>query len=1064
MKKNSLLALFFFVITAAMSVPASFAKGDLDCDSTVGLRDIIIALQIVSDNISEEFCAIDDVNEDGKVGLAEAVYGLRRSAGLISAPQSSPFAHLTGRVTGSGGLADVKISAGPVSTTTDPLGNYRLENISIPDTGRLLITCKKDGYAVYHRCLSAEAGKVYTVSPRLTAYDITEKLAVPAADQITEVTEAGGKKAGWLNISAGSFSDADSGDVRVSIAVCDPSADADRDVFPGDYMAFSGADDIPDTPLESIVFAEISLADSQGEIKELSRPGEIILRLPDAYQNGGEKAGDYIPGDSENGTAPWWSYSETLGGWVRADADPDAEGIQDAVVEDIDGELYVRAGVSRLTWWSAGPSIDKNACLCLQVTDPDDAAMPGIEVIAEGLSYDGNSRPVRTGYDGRACVNVKQTANAQSPEKVKITARAGTILFPYDVTDPAEGDADADLIYAGSSGTCRDLMNPVRISFAGKIQGTVIKDVSGSAISDVAIYSNFGTSATTDYRGYYELNMPLYQDVLLFVPEMTSETVRLTKAAETLNIVLPNRAPVIDGLTQDPSGKVKPGHQVVFTATARDPDEDPLTYSWNAASGVLNTTTGFRVIWTAPEGQGAGSVKLTAKDNRGAETSEARTVIWGEDTQGTSLKFIIKDTRTNRAPVSDIYVILHGADNKTVEQFIKTDTDGIADFGDIGRERSTVTIAYEQNFSTEWGNWKSRYVKTFADMLSGETVYYIYQPSDSDELPYCETPQAVISAALAWENGISPEVAWLSVLPFNGYSEDNVNFNGMNVCSDDIQNDGRISFLATASGFDDDYGQGLLKYGFLLDQEITEEQIYTIPMDKDPSELIWRTCPPTAVQGVSLSGIRKGIRYSWTQGWSEVPETVGTLDFPGEFPLDTYQVAAASLGKNTDDTSLSAIKKYETVFRSLTIPMPDFNFGELQFDKQNMIVSWSFSGTMEPDWMAVSFSAYGEQREVPIFWTGMTDGKAGAWSVPDLPDAIRAWFDADTLTDPVLEATDMDIYDGTDMYWHAYREGDDPSAEYERMFSARGYFPGRVSKNARQRGVSDPHPLPSAFN
>jgi hypothetical protein len=116
---------------------------------------------------------------------------------------------------------------------------------------------------------------------------------------------------------------------------------------------------------------------------------------------------------------------------------------------------------------------------------------------------------------------------------------------------------------------------------------------------------------------------------------------------------------------------------------------------------------------------------------------------------------------------------------------------------------------------------------------------------------------------------------------------------------------------------------------------------------------------------------------------------------------------------------------------------------------------------MEPDWMAVSFSAYGEQHEIPLFWTAMTDGKVSAWQVPELPDALQAWFDADTMTDPVLEATDMDIYDGTDMYWYAYREGDDPSAEYERMFSARRYFPG--SGTSKKTRLLDPHPLPSAF-
>jgi hypothetical protein len=59
--------------------PGSFPSfpGDLNCDSAVDLSDAVIALQIQAAIFSWDFC-FNDADGDGKIGLADAIYILRK--------------------------------------------------------------------------------------------------------------------------------------------------------------------------------------------------------------------------------------------------------------------------------------------------------------------------------------------------------------------------------------------------------------------------------------------------------------------------------------------------------------------------------------------------------------------------------------------------------------------------------------------------------------------------------------------------------------------------------------------------------------------------------------------------------------------------------------------------------------------------------------------------------------------------------------------------------------------------------------------------------------------------
>jgi len=57
--------------------------GDVDLDGNITLKDVILALQVLSGISPTNAHDGSDLNGDGKVGFAEALYILKSTAGLI---------------------------------------------------------------------------------------------------------------------------------------------------------------------------------------------------------------------------------------------------------------------------------------------------------------------------------------------------------------------------------------------------------------------------------------------------------------------------------------------------------------------------------------------------------------------------------------------------------------------------------------------------------------------------------------------------------------------------------------------------------------------------------------------------------------------------------------------------------------------------------------------------------------------------------------------------------------------------------------------------------------------
>lgn len=1055
--KNKVIISMFLILLCV--VPHTFAatKGDLTCDDIVDLSDAIIALQITEGQQPDPMCN-NDVNMDLKIDLVEAVYALHFAADI-----RTDTVTLTGQVTGSGGLNDVQVTAGGAEAYTDENGFYRLMGAIPGDNGRLVITFEKDGYATYQRSLDVIGGNIYAVSAKLAVYLLSEQSVDQTTEQTLEARDGGNVLQTKLVLPANSLKDAAEGNVKVSITAGDPTTEDGAGYFPGDYMAGPGNGADPDTPLDSVSFTEITITDANGnEITELTEPATLTVRLPDAFQTGGEQAGTYSAGD----TIPWWSYDETSASWVREDANPSTpDVVDDALIVDIGGELYAQAMVTHFTWWNVDAPINQHACICVTVVDKDGNPMPNVEVVARGVTYNGTSRPALTNRSGFACVTVKRSQTGGSPEIVEIFVRHGSLEFPYAVTDAGEGVVGTNQVYTpdyqGSTvtgqivGDCMTLMNDLVVAFNGQVTGTVTYENSNPA-QYFTIYSDFGPTATTNELGQYELDVPNNLDILLYAPGLVSQTVNVPDPPNdpaTVDFVIPNQDPIIDIFLRNPEGRVDPGAQVDFFAQAHDPDGDAVSYSWTASAGAPTSAAGSLFPWiapTTPDTIGTAVVELTVTDALGGSTSQQMIVVWGGGPTITTLDFLIKDNPVNNQPVAGVHVILHGADNKSVLQDIVTPSTGVASFGDIGRNLATFTIAY-------YGPENNNYAWTFEEVPVGNIVFYVDQGENFGyQGSYCETATTINITAV----NVPQDTSSVRVRPTETYMQQPTFTAAGSVCPSHVQYDGNISLLAEATKWDSQtYKSVLLGYGFILDQPYSEGSGHQIDLNRTPMTVSWFTYPPEPISSIGINAERGGVGYYWenynsTQEQTSYPKW-GTFQFPNEFPVDSYWVTF-SAGEQVAETQRLTKKKYDTMPSSMSAAIPDMRILDLSYNDQTQTYSWGYSGNMNKDTATVYFWGGDTAGTYNIIWTVQMDGSKTDWTKVDLPTALQADFSFQWTEVNTVEVSDLDVFSGFDDVWYAYLLGNDPYDMANVIYSAKRYLYSNYGDRSRKTPETKP--------
>lgn len=72
--------------------------------------------------------------------------------------------------------------------------------------------------------------------------------------------------------------------------------------------------------------------------------------------------------------------------------------------------------------------------------------------------------------------------------------------------------------------------------------------------------------------------------------------------------------------------QISPNDTTTVKAEARDPQGEALSYEWSAQAGTLSSTTGQRILWTAPANAGNYGVRLKVRNSRGKQAEAAVTI------------------------------------------------------------------------------------------------------------------------------------------------------------------------------------------------------------------------------------------------------------------------------------------------------------------------------------------------------------------------------------------------------------------------------------------------------
>ncbi|MDY0163188.1 carboxypeptidase-like regulatory domain-containing protein [Desulfobotulus sp.] len=964
------------------------------------------------------------------------------SSGSDPSPQPQPTptsVTVSGQVFGSGGLEGVRVSAGGKDATTDANGMYTLSGIPVPEKGRLVLTYAKQGYATYQRSLPVEAGKTYAASAKMTAFTLSE-LNQDTSQKI-EIQDS--EKKVQLNLPAGSIPGANA--VNISIAVGDPTTPEGAQAFPGDYMAATGTSGDPNTPLESIAFTEITLVDpaSGKPITTLSAPATVKLKLPDIYQQGGERAGTYVAGHPDKGSIEWWSYDETKGTWLREDADPSTPEMDNAKIIEEGGILYAEAQITHFSWWNADRPINEHACVCVLVLDEDGNPRRGIEVTAEGLTYSGTSQPTVTDATGKACVTVERTQNSTNPVKVKVLAKAGALAFPYNEDGVTVWETQGSTL--DNSGTCMILPDPIVLAFDGVISGTILYEGNLQPAQNIAVHTSFGPSAQTDASGRYTIKVPLNAEIYVFVAGLASKKVHLNAGNRqaVVDFELPNRAPVISSLTRSPEGLINPGSPVNLTANASDPDGDSISYTWSTTAGTLSNTSGgnvpsHSVTWTAPGGVGTATITVTVTDAKGKSDQKTLVISWGGSTS-THFKVTIKETPTSDQAVQGVWVVLHGTDGRSVAQSLRTNTNGVADFGNVGRSQVNITIAHEKQRQDYGAVTLEREMNTFVSIPAGDWVYYLETEDVEPHTFYCQEGGQTVVVPVDYgteEPALGETLRFIPYMDITGWTPQRPSSHNIRICPGTLQADGKFSLLAQLGQYQSETGNfAWNRYGFILDQD-PAGAITLLMVTRNPVNMGWQS--NLALNQILFSGWRKGTHFQLGGSHHPTAMTSGSFAYPQDIDMQGYALSGATYGQsNGFNHSRSIRKRYTSAPTEVTLAFPDRQVSNPAYNEATQTISWTLSGTAPMDVLNAEINAWMPPTDtsapIDFSWSAIMPPNGSSWQFPNLPQELMAWMPPNEATHKTISVSieNFASYSGYEAALLAFLRGERPFDDYE---------------------------------
>jgi peptidoglycan-associated lipoprotein len=268
--------------------------------------------------------------------------------------------------------------------------------------------------------------------------------------------------------------------------------------------------------------------------------------------------------------------------------------------------------------------------------------------------------------------------------------------------------------YVGEDGSIAPLLSPISDPTNFKIGG-VWQATNGMFVHAGLNYS-WGTG-TRDVAGREVEHSPWGLDVRFgWHPGVTPQRERVRQIKETTTVTNtivppppppPNANPTFTGgaggagiVCNPPECVVEPGATIGLTATATDPNGDPVTYRWTAPSGSFNPADAGNTTFTAPTTEGNVPVTVTATDSRGGSATattnvrvERRIVLEFEDVHFDFDRFTLRPDALKI--LDDAVQKLQGAPNVRVTIEGHTDSIGTSEYNlALGERRANSVRDY----------------------------------------------------------------------------------------------------------------------------------------------------------------------------------------------------------------------------------------------------------------------------------------------------------------------------------------------------------------------------------
>ncbi|MDH5182527.1 MAG: hypothetical protein OEX12_01435 [Gammaproteobacteria bacterium] len=919
---------------------------------------------------------------------------------------SSMAVTIHGRVRNRSGVADVLVSSGSHKTVSDGEGYYELRGVDVNNKDRVIVTFSKANFALNQKVVPlSEDMNSYSVDAHISPYDYVGSIDSNSSQiqQVFIADPADPTAPALVEVSFPVGSIPSTEIITVSVKRGDPSSVEGKAIFPGPYLgiATAQANQSPEF-IESVVFTEISLQELRGkEIKQLNKPATVTLQLPLSLQS------SYAVGE----TIPWWSYDEELGIWVREDADPATEPLDDAEIISKSGLLYAQAQATHFSWWNVDKPINERACLCAEVVDQDDAPLKNIAVVANGITYNAGSTLHYTASDGRACMTVKRTQDTTKPAKVELHAEYGSLKYHYKVLEPEEGIVNTATVYTptvvGSTidvteGECQSLNNKFKLFLDSEIYGTV-KDELDHPITGFEFSSDLGKTITTDEEGRYSTEAPGGAHVTLFKPRVFSRAIDVSYTEPTeANFVIENQPPWVQLFNVREHTPSNNNEQWLLTVLASDPEGGELSYQWHSDVGTIAVTgaEGSTAIFTAPNNRsGTATITLTITDAKGAITTVSEELSWGMALEDkTNLKIYFRDNKDSEQPIAGLIVNLHDEDGSITQRYV-SNSEGIVDAGDIGKDKLTFSVLVQDRPSVfDLHPYSiSNYMHTFMDVEVGDIIFYldhynsVLSPSPSHML---EAQPSLLANLHLSAVDTSARYAWRANAKSNNKlrtTGTGTDIQSVSIQDLDLNSDGNLDLLSyVTSGNNDD----VLGYDFVLDQAVvpSESYPYDLSLSRTASSVNWSrslaTLDNQGTYNLRLYAQRKGKLYSYTPFqrpsslYNPLADT-GDFTMLPEFPADRYLVELYGYEPNSDNSFVGGYRYYPYPPQSVELIEPEQKISAGKFSDSSF--SWSISGSSDLTILKMTPPGCGLSN---FNWYVWMDGNSNNWSLIEPPDEV----------------------------------------------------------------------------